>query len=112
ERLGILRRLMVRGVFPGGPSRLWYFLCSMPWLAPSRIPLVVADWIIALSMRFYAEQQLFPQSTNDGALERRVGAVRRALATYLEAGKVTLSFRQRTVHALSICLKDLPDLLF
>src|SRR6185436_1750832 len=31
ERLGILWRLMVRGVLPGGPSRVWYFLCSMPW---------------------------------------------------------------------------------
>ena len=34
------------------------------------------------------------QRDTDGSLERRVGAVRRALASYLEAGKVTLSLRQ------------------
>ncbi len=109
ERLGILWRLMTRGVLRGGPSRVWYFLRTMPWLEPSHIPLVIADWIIGLSMRFYAEQHLFPQSDTDGSLERRVGAVRHALASYLEAGKVTLSLRQLAVPDLAICVKDLPD---
>jgi radical SAM superfamily enzyme YgiQ (UPF0313 family) len=109
ERLGILWRLMTRGVLRGGPTRLWYFLRTMPWLAPSRIPLVISDWIIGLSMRFYAEQHLFSRSESDGALETRVGAVRRALANDVEAGTITLSFRQRAVPDLAICLRELTD---
>jgi len=62
-----------------------------------------------LSMRFYAEQHLFSRSETDGALETHVGAVRRALARDVEAGKITLSFRQRAVPDLSICLKELTD---
>jgi radical SAM superfamily enzyme YgiQ (UPF0313 family) len=109
EKLGILWRLMAKGVLRGGPSRVWHFLSSMPWRAPARIPLVVGDWIIALSMRAYAEQHLFPQSESDGALERRVGAVRRALASYLAAGKITLSLRPLAVPDLAICVKDATD---
>jgi hypothetical protein len=109
DRIGILWRLLTRGVLPGGPSRLWHVLRTMPWLAPSHISLVVSDWIIALSMRFYAEQHLFPDSDTDGELEHRVGALRRALASYLEMGKITLSFRQLEVPDLAICLKGLPD---
>ena len=109
ERLGILWRLLTRGVLPGGPRRVWHFLRTMPWQDPSHIPLVIADWIIGLSMRFYAEQHLFAQSDTDGALEHRVGAVCHALASYLEAGKVTLSLRQFAVPDLAICVKDLPD---
>jgi radical SAM superfamily enzyme YgiQ (UPF0313 family) len=33
DRIGILWRLVTRGVLPGGPSRLWYFLRTMPYCA-------------------------------------------------------------------------------
>jgi radical SAM superfamily enzyme YgiQ (UPF0313 family) len=112
EKLSILWRLMTKGVLRGGPLRVWHFMASMPWRVPARIPLVVGDWIIALSMRSYAEQHLFPQSENDGALERRVGAVRRALSSYLATGKITLALRPLAVPDLAICVKDAIDRRF
>ena len=35
-----------------------HFLRTLPIFTPSRIPLVVSDWIIGLSMRDYAERNL------------------------------------------------------
>ena len=58
EALGILWRLVHRGILPGGPIRLWHFLHSMPWLTPSRLPTVISDWIVGLSMRHFVEQRL------------------------------------------------------
>jgi hypothetical protein len=51
-------RLLLRGILPGGPGRLYHFLASLPVLTPERIPLVVGDWIIGLSMRDYVERHL------------------------------------------------------
>jgi radical SAM superfamily enzyme YgiQ (UPF0313 family) len=112
ERLGIVWRLLTRGVLRGDPRRLWYFLRTMPWLAPGRIPLVISDWIIGLSMRFYAEQYLFPRSESDGTLEHRVDDVRRAFASDVEAGRITLSFRQMAVPDLAIGFKERTDQRF
>jgi radical SAM superfamily enzyme YgiQ (UPF0313 family) len=56
--LGILARLLWRGILPGGPARAWHFLRSFPWLTPWQIPATVSDWIVGLSMGDYARRQL------------------------------------------------------
>jgi radical SAM superfamily enzyme YgiQ (UPF0313 family) len=56
--VGILARLLWRGILPGGPARAWHFLRSFPWLTPWQIPATVSDWIVGLSMRDYARRQL------------------------------------------------------
>ncbi len=58
DRLRILHRLLFRGILPGGPSRLYHFLRTVPLIAPARIPLVISDWIIGLSMREFARRHL------------------------------------------------------
>ena len=58
QRLGILWRLVRKGILPGGVSRTLHFLGTLPVLAPARIPLVISDWIIGLSMRDFAERCL------------------------------------------------------
>ena len=58
DRIGILARLIFKGILPGGPSRIAHFLRTLPIFAPARIPLVISDWIIGLSMRDYAERNL------------------------------------------------------
>ena len=50
--------LIVRGILPGGFPRIIEFLRTFPFLAPSRIPMVISDWIIGLSMRDFAENHL------------------------------------------------------
>ncbi len=56
--LGILCRLLWRGILRGGPARLWHFLRSFPWLTPWQISSTVGDWIVGLSMRDYARRHL------------------------------------------------------
>ena len=58
DRLGIVARLIFKGILPGGLSRTAHFLRTLPVFAPTRIPLVISDWIIGLSMRDYAERNL------------------------------------------------------
>ena len=58
QRTGIVARLLVKGILSGGISTVVPFLRSFPLLAPSRIPMVISDWIIGLSMKAFAEQHL------------------------------------------------------
>jgi hypothetical protein len=51
-------RLIFKGILPGGVSRTLHFLRTLPVFTPARIPLVISDWIIGLSMRDYAERNL------------------------------------------------------
>lgn len=111
-RLGILVRLVVKGILPGGPPRLWHFLRTFPVRSPSRVPLVIGDWIIGLSMRAYAEQYLFPERVAPSALEHRLGAVRQVLAGYLVAEKVTCSLRETGIPDLTISLTAVLDRRF
>ena len=58
ERLRIAARLILKGILPGGAPRIAHFIGTLPLFAPARIPLVISDWIIGLSMRDYAERRL------------------------------------------------------
>jgi len=62
--LGILGRLLFRGVLRGGPSRIFHFARSLPLSRPSLIPIVIRDWVVGLTMQDYVERELaLPQST-------------------------------------------------
>lgn len=62
-RFGIVGRLLIRGILPGGLSQVVHFLRTFPFLAPSRIPMVISDWIIGLSMRHFSESHLSTSSS-------------------------------------------------
>jgi len=95
ETLGLVGRLMTKGVFAGGPSRLYHFLRSLPLSRPSLVPTMIADWVAGLSMRKFAESHLWPVVTPD-LLEQ----VHAALARYLHQGEVWVT-RQK-VPSLNI----------
>ena len=57
-RLGITMRLIFKGIVPGGASRIFHFLRTLPFFSSGRLPLVISDWIIGLSMRDYALRHL------------------------------------------------------
>jgi len=54
DRLRIVARLLIKGILPGGVARLGRFLRTLPVFSPARLPLVISDWIIGLSMREFA----------------------------------------------------------
>lgn len=80
--LGILVRLLWRGILLGGPARSWHFLRSFPWLRASQIPSTVGDWIVGLSMQDYARRHLGQvalesPASRDTRLTRLAHALRR-----------------------------------
>lgn len=56
--LRLLARLVLRGVLPGGISRILCFLKSIPWTSPRAYYTVFVEWAIALAIRDYAERHL------------------------------------------------------
>jgi len=109
QGLGIIWHLVWRGIIPGGPGRIWHFLRTLPWRAPSQLPTVVADWIGALSMKEFAERRVTVEPTEASSLERRVNSVRSAIDGYVAAGDVTLNLQRTSAPDLAVCLKGKLD---
>ncbi|MFZ5558748.1 MAG: radical SAM protein [Pseudomonadota bacterium] len=108
EGLAIVARLVVRGILPGGVRRAAWFLRSLPWLAPRKVPVFVSDWITALALRDSALRR-FPDDPGAAGLEAQAGSMRKALAAYLRAGRAELAVRG---GALSLRLQGLLDARF
>ncbi len=108
ERISILARLLVKGLLPGGVPRIVQFLHSLPWLAPSKIPLAVMDWIAALSMRDFIERHFRETPAAETATATRwFVALQRAVGRQLaRAGAVVeLNLEQGLAPHLQIKLK-------
>lgn len=58
EQIGIVWRLLTRGLLPGGLPRLAHFARTLPFGAPRKLPMVVLDWIAGLAMRDFVERCL------------------------------------------------------
>jgi hypothetical protein len=109
QSLQILWRLLVKGILPGGPSRWWAFLRTMPLRRPGQFATVVSDWIIALSMVDYVERHFEPARDERKIAEAFVASVRAAIAKYLEGGKVGIAVDPGPVPNISLSLGSLPD---
>ena len=71
QSMGIVARLLLRGILPGGFGRIYHFLRSLSLRRPSLLPLAISDWIIGLSMRAFASDHLWAApsgSTSDTRL--------------------------------------------
>lgn len=73
ESVLILWRLLRKGILPGGPRRLWYFLRSLD-PRPSAASVAIAEWITALSMRDFALRRL-TSPASDGPADDSLGAI-------------------------------------
>ncbi len=109
DRLRILGRLLLRGILPGGPSRLYHFLATFPVLRPARIPLVISDWIIGLSMREFARQHLSEEPSEAAVLEHRFALVRASMESDLARGSVAVTLRGAGTPDLVISLRETLD---
>jgi radical SAM superfamily enzyme YgiQ (UPF0313 family) len=99
ETVGLVGRLVTRGLLPGGPRRLWHFARSFPLKRPSLAPTMIADWIAGLSMRAFARDHLWSAVPGLNLLD----SVRAAVERYLPRGEVWVT-RQATVPDLKIRL--------
>ena len=91
QKLGIVGKFAARGLVRGGVPRAWHFARTL-LAAPRHIPVVISDWIAALSMRDFAERHLLagkdvaPHTAAD-----RLDAIRDALRRYVQQGMVNIS---------------------
>ncbi|UCG50662.1 MAG: B12-binding domain-containing radical SAM protein [Candidatus Latescibacterota bacterium] len=71
ERARILRQFFTRALLPGGVSRIFRFLLSVPFHKPKLIPLVINDWIMGLSMKNYMDRHFVREFRRDAQRVRR-----------------------------------------
>jgi len=91
ESIGIMARLIVRGLLPGGPRRVARFLASLPYSRPRLIPRAIEDWIVGLSMRDYVDRHFRPVAEPAVQLTRQYAArLEEALRRYRETGALDL----------------------
>ena len=110
QQLGILAKFVFRGVLRGGPGRVAHFLRTVPWRSPRKLPLVIVDWIAGLAMRDYIERHFNTGTKRASAAARLSRAMRRAAATYVQAGQVALALtRSGAVPSVSVTIKGAVD---
>jgi hypothetical protein len=105
QSVGIVRRLLFRGILPGGFGRLYHFLRSLSLRRPSLIPLEIADWITGLSMRDFARNHLWAAPSGSASDIRLLDSVQAAVARYLRQGEVWVTRKAATPN-LTIHLGD------
>ena len=92
QRVSIVARLLAKGVLPGGPSRLYHFLRTIPWTEPSKLPLAVVDWIAGLAMRDYVKRHFeHGVARVQPAIRRRFAMVRDTIVEHTRAGRIAVS---------------------
>jgi len=56
QQASIVWRLLLRGILPGGPVRLYRFVRTLIAASPATWPQVITDWIAGLAMRDYVRR--------------------------------------------------------
>jgi radical SAM superfamily enzyme YgiQ (UPF0313 family) len=95
EQLKILCRFFVHGLIPGGISRMFHFLRSIPFLRPSQIPLVIQDWIVGMAMRDYIDRHFIQEFEEVNPLfDTHLRLIQKAFQRYLNHGALEVSLNQ------------------
>ncbi|MTJ83410.1 MAG: B12-binding domain-containing radical SAM protein [Telmatospirillum sp.] len=100
QSAGIVARLVIRGILPGGFRRIYHFLRSFSLARPSLFPLAISEWIVGLSMRSFAHDHLWgpaKEAADPGLLQ----SVQAALSRYL---------RQDAIRVIRKSAESVPDL--
>ena len=105
QSMGIVSRLLLRGILPGGFGRTYHFLRSLSLHRPSLIPLEIADWITGLSMRDFARNHLWAAPSGSASDSHLLDSVQAAIARYLRQGEIWVT-RQTAIPNLTIHLGD------
>ena len=108
ERLRLLRRVVIRGLMPGGVARIFHFCRSIPFSRPRLIPLVVQEWVVGLAMRDYVNRHFVGKVAKAKLLEEGYfRSIENAFRRYVRQGALKLSFDEvKNVGAnLSLSLK-------
>jgi len=103
EGLAIIRRLVSRGILPGGLSRVFHFLRSMPLTSPRLLPQAITDWIMGLAMRDYVERRFgVAIQSRQATASRLFDSLQAELVVYLKSGKVVLAMKEGPASGLNL----------
>ncbi len=92
QGLAILAKLFGHGLLPGGPMRVWRFLCALAACTPRAWPQVVSDWIAGLAIQDYIKRYFAIDATRERRVtQTTLELLRRTYATYLERGDLEVS---------------------
>lgn len=112
KQLKILNRFFIHGLIPGGLSRIFHFLRTIPLSKPSQIPLVIQDWIAGLAMRDYVNRHFIEEFDEVNRLsDSYLGLIEKAFQRYLSRGALEVSINQvkNAAANLSISVKGRLD---
>jgi radical SAM superfamily enzyme YgiQ (UPF0313 family) len=115
QQLGILRRLWMIGLTPGGVMRLFHFLRCLPLTRPRLLPLAVQDWIVGLSMRDYFDRHYARAAGTVGDRARkRLAKMQAAFRQYVRRGalQVVIDETKDTAATVSVSLTGWVDRRF
>ena len=106
--LGIVAKFAWRGVLKGGPKRMLYFARTMSRASLKQVPLVLSDWIAALSMKEFAERHLLI-GAEQSATAVQFEKLRESFRSYVQQGRVRIQMEQGNI---SLRLQGLVDSAF
>ncbi len=107
----ILRRLLVRGILPGGLTRFGRFVHTLAAHSPRTWPQIISDWITGLAIRDYVQRYFGIDAARERQLaEETLGFIRRTYAAQLYRGHLEVSLiPSHTVNRLALTLRTTID---
>ena len=114
ERLAMLARFVLHGLLPHGPKRWFHFSRSLLQSPPGTWPLVVNDWVCALSMQHFATRHLCGSTSNErNKAQATLAFIRRQCAAGLRRRTLEVSLRLgKTRTQLIITIRGAVDKRF
>ena len=109
-QLGIMAKFALRGVVKGGPRRMLQFGRTLAGARLRQIPLILSDWIAALSMKEFAERHLLVRKHEaQSATAAQIEQLKRRFHEYVQQGRVRIQLEHGNI---SLKLQGLVDSAF
>ncbi len=112
ELMWLLRTFVTRGLMPGGLSRIYHFLRSIPVTRPRMFVMVASEWVSGLSMRSYMDRHFVQEFQEDTTRARNyVDKIKAAYMTHRYKGDLGVSFQEikDRAAAVSFSMKGLRE---
>jgi radical SAM superfamily enzyme YgiQ (UPF0313 family) len=107
-----LGKFILYGIIPGGFSRIYHFIRSIPFSRMNQFHIVIQDWVMGIAMRDYVDRHFIREFDKANNLtDKYRGMIEEAFQHYLHGGTLEVSLKQVKDAAanLSISIKGLLD---
>jgi len=109
-QISIMSKLLWRGVLRGGPRRMLQFMRTIAHARFHQIPLILSDWIAALSMKEFAERHLLIRKREaTRATAAHIAKLRHRFRSYVQQGRLRIQSEHGNI---SLRMQGLVDSRF